>query len=206
MGTRGRPRGFDRDVALACAMDVFWAKGFDGASMVDLTSAMGIASPSLYAAFGSKEALFREAVALYVKTDGASIWGTVAAAQTAYDAAEGFLMESARAFTRKGKPTGCLVVLSALHAADDSASVRDELIRRRSECAKTLARKLASGVKTGEIAACTDVNGLATYLMTVQQGMSIQARDGASRASLAKTGKAALAGWPVLTGNTAARR
>lgn len=201
MTNRGRPRSFDREAALARAMEVFWAKGFDGASMNSLTSAMGIASPSLYAAFGSKEGLFRDAVGLYVETDGASIWDTVAAADTAYGTAEGFLMESARAFTRKDKPTGCLVVLSALHHSEESTTVRDELVARRKDCAKTLTRKLALGVKTGEIAASADVDALATYLMTVQQGMSIQARDGASRATLVKTAKAALAGWDVLIGS-----
>jgi len=199
MAARGRPRAFDRDVALARAMEVFWAKGYEGASMSDLTSAMGIASPSLYAAFGSKEALFRDAVGLYAETDGASVWQAVADADTAYGTVEAFLLETARAFTRKDKPSGCLVVLSALHASEESATVRNELIARRKQCSKVLARKLASGVKTGEIATSVDIDALATYYMTVQQGMSIQARDGASKATLEKTAKAALAGWSALT-------
>ncbi|TXI86339.1 MAG: TetR/AcrR family transcriptional regulator [Cupriavidus sp.] len=204
MAERGRPRGFDRDVALGHAIDVFWAKGFEGASMNDLTTAMGIASPSLYAAFGSKEALFHDAVGRYVDTDGASVWQVVAAANTAYDAAEGLLMESARAFTRKNKPTGCMVILSAVFAAG-SPAIRDDLVGRRKECTRFLARKLAEGMETGEIAPTTDVEALAVYLMTVQQGMSLQARDGASRATLIKTARTALAGWEALTGNTRER-
>ncbi|RLK30023.1 TetR/AcrR family transcriptional regulator [Cupriavidus plantarum] len=211
MASRGRPRAFDREAALARAMNVFWEKGFDSASMGDLTSAMGIGSPSLYAAFHSKEALFRDALALYVKTDGASVWLAVQNAESAYEAAEQFLMESARAFTRQGKPAGCLVVLSAAGPPDkaaegDKGDKRDEgddvravAIKRRRECERYLARKLKAGVQTGEIAPSTDIDTLAAYLMTIQQGMSMQARSGMSRHALLKIAKAALAGWDSLT-------
>src|SRR3546814_6083041 len=105
MVARGRPRAFDRTQALARAMEVFWEKGLDGASMNDLTAAMGINSPSLYAAFDSKEALFREAVALYVATDGAGIWAPLKEEGSAYGVVEGFLMETARLFRRDRKST-----------------------------------------------------------------------------------------------------
>ncbi len=95
MAERGRPRGFDRDAALAKAMEVFWARGYEGASMHELTAAMGIASPSLYAAFGCKEALFREALALYGATENDGIWGGVESAATAREACEGMLMAAA---------------------------------------------------------------------------------------------------------------
>src|ERR671919_2398814 len=107
MAERGRPRSFERDTALRRAMEVFWAKGFDGASMADLTGAMGINSPSLYAAFGSKEDLFREAVALYGATEGTEIWSGLQEAPTARAAVERFLRVSAESFTRPGKPRGC---------------------------------------------------------------------------------------------------
>jgi AcrR family transcriptional regulator len=197
--TRGRPREFDRDAALTRAMRVFWAKGYEGASISDLTSAMGIASPSLYAAFGSKEALFREALALYGEREGASLWTAVAAAPTARGAVEAYLLESARNFTRPGRPRGCLVVLSALHANENSETVRRELIRRRGEAAGNLLERLRQGVDSGEIGPDTDIDALAAYYAAVQQGMSIQARDGASRASLEAIAKAALAAFDVLT-------
>ena len=111
MAERGRPRSFERATALRCAMEVFWAKGFDGASLADLRAAMGINSPSLYAAFGSKEGLFREAVALYGVTEGTEIWTALPQAPTAREAIERFLRASAVSFTRPDRPAGCLVVL-----------------------------------------------------------------------------------------------
>ena len=111
MAERGRPRSFDRQEALARAMETFWTHGYESTSIADLTAAMGIASPSLYAAFGSKEALFLEAVALYGATEGEQLWGPVATAKTARAGMEAFLLGTARAFTRKGKPRGCLVAM-----------------------------------------------------------------------------------------------
>ena len=180
-------------------MDLFWAKGFEGASMVDLTNAMGIGAPSLYAAFGSKEELFREAVALYVSTDGSHIWAAVTEADTAYGAIEGFLLETARLFSMPDKPSGCLVVLSALHATDGNQALRTELITKRKEDTGSLADRLAEGIETGEIAAGTDTAALARFYVTVQQGMSIQARDGADRAMLEEIARSALAAWGPLT-------
>jgi len=180
-------------------MEVFWAKGYEGASMADLTAAMGIASPSLYAAFGSKEGLFREALALYGATEGEGLWGAVSNAPTAYEAVEAFLMQTARLFTRPGKPPGCLVVLSALHATENCETVRQELIRSRAKATDDLAQRLRQGVETGEIAPEIDVNSLAKYFVAVQQGMSIQARDGAGRETLEAIARAALAAWGPLT-------
>jgi AcrR family transcriptional regulator len=202
MADRGRPRNFDRDQALARAMEVFWAKGFEGASLTDLTSAMGIASPSLYAAFGSKEALFREALALYTATEGTEIWGAVTRATTAYGAVEGYLMATAREFSRSNKPSGCLVVLSALHASETNEAVRDVVVAKRQQNVQELAQQLARGVATGEIAPTIDLEAVARFYVTVQQGMSIQARDGADRATLEAIARSALAAWPGLTSAT----
>lgn len=200
MVERGRPRGFDKEAALKRAMEVFWVKGYEGASMTDLTTAMGIASPSLYAAFGSKENLFREALKYYSATEGLEIWGGVTGAGTAYQAVESYLMQTARVFTRKAKPPGCLVVLSALHASENSDTVRRELIGMRAESVEGLRQRFQQGIDAGEISPATDVRALARYYVTVQQGMSIQARDGASRKELEQVARAALASWTALTG------
>lgn len=206
MADRGRPRGFDKQAALARAMEVFWVKGYEGASMAHLTSAMGIASPSLYAAFGSKEELFRQALTLYGETEGREIWDAVTNASTAYEAVEGFLVQTARTFTRSGKPTGCLVVLSALHATETCETVRRELVRMRKQTVEDLTARFKKGVAAAEIAAGVDVKAVAEYYVTVQQGMSIQARDGASRQTLESIARAALAAWESLTRPRGKRR
>jgi AcrR family transcriptional regulator len=199
MVERGRPRGFDKDAALARAMEVFWVKGYEGASMTDLTMAMGIASPSLYAAFGCKEELFRQALQFYSETEGPEIWAGTASAHTAYEAVESYLMQTARAFTRRNRPPGCLVVLSALHATEQSETVRRELIAMRAKNVEDLRQRLQEGVASGEISAEADLATIARYYVTVQQGMSIQARDGATRRELERVTRAALAAWKPLT-------
>jgi AcrR family transcriptional regulator len=199
MPERGRPRNFDKQEALSRAMDVFWEKGYEGASMAELTAAMGINAPSLYAAFGSKENLFREALSLYVSTEGEELLKPVLEAPTAYSAIERLLMESARVYTRKSRPSGCLVVLSALQGGSATDAVRGELSVKRMQNVGDLAKLLARGVQAGEIARAADLKAIARFYITVQQGMSIQARDGASRAALEAVARAALAAWPALT-------
>ncbi|WP_322082855.1 TetR/AcrR family transcriptional regulator [Burkholderia sp. BCC1972] len=200
MAERGRPRSFDKEAALDRAMEVFWRLGYEGASMTDLTTAMGIASPSLYAAFGSKEALFRQALEHYRATEGREIWDGVEHAGSAHDAIRNYLMDTARVFTRRSKPAGCLIVLSALHPAERSDTVRQTLIAMRERTVDALRDRLRQGVATGEISADADLDAIARYYVTVQQGMSIQARDGASRRDLEAVAQAALAAWPALVG------
>jgi AcrR family transcriptional regulator len=199
MAERGRPRSFDRAAALRRAMEVFWAKGYDGASLSDLTAAMGINSPSLYAAFGSKEALFREAVAFYSATEGTEIWTALPDAPTAREAIERFLRATAEAFTRGGKPRGCLIVLGALHATDANANVCQELRRHRAENVAALCDRLERAVRDGELPKGLDCQAVATFYATVQQGMSIQARDGAARETLLAVADCAMAAWDGLT-------
>ena len=200
MAERGRPRNFDRTKALSRAMELFWARGYEGASMADLTEAMGIGSPSLYAAFGSKEALFREAIEHYGLTEGPEIRAAMDAAPTARDAVEAYLTTSARTFTRPGKPRGCMIVLSGLTAADASQSVCDALRSSRAGAVTDLELRLRRALADGALPADFDVRGVATFYVTVQQGMSIQARDGASRESLLAVARNAMAAWEALIG------
>jgi AcrR family transcriptional regulator len=198
MAARGRPRGFDRTVALERAMELFWDKGFEGTSMADLTAAMGIGSTSLYAAFGAKDDLFREALRHYTQNVGGEIWSAVTEADTAFGAVQGFLMATASSFTRGDSPAGCLVVLSALHTNGATDALRAELIEQREQNTRDLAARLEQGVANGEIPPTADVSSIARFYVTVQQGMSIQARDGADRATLEGIARAALSAWDGL--------
>ena len=199
MAERGRPRSFDRDAALRRAMEVFWTKGYEGASISDLTGAMGIGSPSLYAAFGSKEALFREAIELYGRTEGPQIWDVVENAPDARAAVEGFLTATAHSFARPGKPRGCMVVLSQLNTTEASASVCAALRENRAQGQSGLEARLRRAVGDGDLPPSVDVAALAAFYLTVQQGMSIQARDGASEDRLLAVAKGAMAAWGPLT-------
>jgi AcrR family transcriptional regulator len=198
MAERGRPRSFDRAAALRRAMEVFWAKGYDGTSMSDLTAAMGVNSPSIYAAFGCKEQLFREAVALYSETEGGRIWSAMIEAPTARAAIETMLRASAHEFTRPGKPHGCLVVLGAIHVDGGSEAVCRDLRRQRLQNVEQLMQRLERGIADGELPKGIDRRAIATFYATVQHGMSIQARDGASRKALMAVADCAMAAWDSL--------
>jgi AcrR family transcriptional regulator len=199
MSERGRPRGFDRTKALERATELFWANGYDGTSISDLTVAMGINPPSLYAAFGSKEALFQEAVAFYGTTERALVWKPFSDALTAREAIESLLYASARAFSRRGKPRGCLVILGALHANQANKTICRQLQDYRAQNIAVIEDRLRQAVKVGELPEGLDCRAMATFYITVQQGMSILARDGASRDALLAVAQGAMAAWDGLT-------
>jgi AcrR family transcriptional regulator len=199
MAERGRPRAFDRADALQKAMLLFWEKGFQGAAMSELTAAMGINAPSLYACFGSKEALYREAMALYDDYEGGGFGAALAAAPDARTAIETYLMGSAKLFTRPGKPAGCMVVLSVIQAAGVSEEAACELRDARAEMQRLLEARLQAEAAKGALPASCDISAIASFYITVQQGMSIRARDGATRAELEATAQGAMLAWDGLT-------
>lgn len=195
---RGRPRSFDREQALDAAMRVFWARGFAGASMADLTAAMGIASPSLYAAFGSKEGLYREAIEHYVAANIGAFWG-VMDLPTARESVEGLLRNAASAFSTPGVPPGCMVLQTATEAGDLSPDLADSLCQMRASNADTLARRLRRGVEEGDVAPTTDVRAVADFYATVHKGLSLSARGGAGAEELNSVVTSAMAAWEPLT-------
>jgi len=199
MALRGRPRSFDREAALRRAMDVFWRRGYEGTAISDLTKAMGVNAPSLYAAFGCKEALFREAVALYNATDGASSDRALEAAPTARQAVEDMLRVNAAAYVDPRRPPGCMVTLAAMIGTPECAEVREFLAQCRQEAEEALKRRLARGIAEGDLPEGVDTAALAAFYYTVLQGLSIQARDGASRKALGAIVDCAMAAWDGLT-------
>lgn len=198
MAARGRPRSFDRDEALRRAMRRFWESGYEATSVSDLTEAMGINSPSLYAAFGSKEELFREAVTLYAATEGASAVRWLDDEPTARTAVESMLRANATAFTDPDKPPGCMIVLSGVNCSEENASVWNFLAETRRSDHARLRERLDRAVADGDLPAGADTTGLAAFYTTVLYGLSIQARDGATRAELHAVVDAAMAAWDGL--------
>ena len=205
MSTRGRPRSFDRDAALRAAMKCFWKLGYEGASMAELTDAMGINSPSLYAAFGSKEDLFRAAVQLYLDTEDREVRKVLEAQPTARAAIQAMLRQSAGSLTRPNNPHGCLLILGDSNVSSDSEAVRQFLAQRRRDIQAGLERRLRQGIADSDLPADTDAKAMATFYMTVMQGLSLRARDGASRESLLQVVESAMSAWDSLAAPPARR-
>jgi len=198
---KGRPRKFDRSIALEKAMKIFWKKGFENTSMPNLVEAMKINSPSIYAAFGSKEKLFLEAIELYSATEGNEIWASMTTESTARKAIERMLHVSAEAFTTADKPHGCLIALGSLHSEGGNEEIRKTLQARREKTMAVLYARLEKGVNDGELPNDLDWQAIATYFITLQQGMSIQARDGASQEALLTVVDCAMITWDSIIQN-----
>jgi AcrR family transcriptional regulator len=200
MATRGRPRSFDRQDALERAMDVFLARGYDGATLDELLAAMGgIAPPSFYAAFGSKDQLFREAVELYAATAGAR-GNQALQGPKVRDAVEGMLRESATVFSDPKGARGCLFILGAMNETRANSQAYEHLRDVRLQIFDTIRQRLERAVAEGELAADLDVAGVTSFYTTVLNGLAIRARDGASRAELLAAADGAMAAWKTLTG------
>ena len=197
MAVIGRPREFDRAAALDAAMLMFWRRGFSTTSMNDLCDAMGIRSPSLYAAFGSKEALYIEAIEHYVDTVGPPLWGMLAEPTTARASIESLLLAAAEALPESDvMPAGCMVMLAAV--GDDWPTAIVQIVKKvRALLLSRLRARLDAAVADRELSAAIDIDGLSRLYLGIYQGMAIQARDGASRADLRGVVAAAMAAWPT---------
>ena len=192
---KGRPREFDAEEALNRALIVFWRKGYEGASLPDLTEAMGISRPSLYAAFGNKEELFRKALDRY--TEGPASYFREALSQSdAKVVFETILRGAADSLTHPRHPRGCLMVQGALTCADASESVRKELTERRALGETAIRKRFDKARAENNLPAGAKPADLARYVMTIIQGMSVQAAGGASRNELRRVAEAAIRAWP----------
>lgn len=196
--SRGRPRSFDRDTALSAAMQVFWRRGYDGASMAELTEAMGINAPSLYAAFGSKEELFQETLRLYLETEDREGREQLFGAPTAREGLLAMLRHSARSLTRANLPHGCMLILGDANSSAQNAGVHKSLCNWRREIQAAFEQRLRQGITDRDVPAGADVAGIAAFYLTVLQGLSLRARDGASRETLLQIADAAMAGWDAV--------
>jgi AcrR family transcriptional regulator len=192
---RGRPREFDTEEALDRALQLFWRHGYEGTSTAALTDAMGINAPSLYAAFGSKQELFRKAVERYLERP-ASYLPKALTASTAREAAEAMFRGAVNMTSNPRNPDGCLLVQGALAAGPMSGEVREELARRRAGAEAAVRRRFARAVEEGDLPPTVDVAKLARFVVTVIWGMSVQAAGGATRAQLEEIAEMAMRSWP----------
>lgn len=180
---RGRPRGFDEDEALDRAIRVFWQHGYEGASVSELTGAMGINKPSLYAVFGSKEELFQRAVTRYRETYVAYAAATLEQ-PTAYAVVEGYLRAAVDAVTGDGHPRGCLSIQGGLSCAPANSGISAFLADYRAAVEGALADRLARAAQEGDLAPGTDTAALARFVATLSQGLAVHAAAGAGREDL----------------------
>ncbi|MBZ9612299.1 TetR/AcrR family transcriptional regulator [Rheinheimera maricola] len=191
----GRPRAFDMNTALEKALEVFWRKGYDGTSLSDLTEAMGINKPSLYAAFGNKEQLFLKAIELY-ESRPCSFFLPALEKPTAYQVAEHMLYGAALNMADQAHPQGCVVVQGALSCSEAAATVKEALLNRRVEGEQKLRARFEQAKLDGDLPASADAETLARYLGTVLQGMAIQANNGATSEQLRQVAEMTLQAFP----------
>lgn len=173
-------------------MQLFWRKGYSATSIADLTEAMGIGSPSLYAAFGSKEALYADALDFYIAAHEGIVWKGFATADTVREAIERFLFDSAAGLSET--PNGCMVTLSAV-GGEGNAELGARVIAARALSLEQIEARISRGQAKGEIPATADAHVLARFVQCVQNGMSILARDGATRTELDGVAETAMLGW-----------
>jgi len=191
----GRPRAFDPDKALDRALAVFWRNGYEGASLPALTKAMGINRPSLYAAFGNKEALFRKAVERYER--GPASYAYKALKQpTAREVVEALLEGVVALLTKPQNPGGCLMVQGALACGENAKGVRQELASLRAAGVAAIRRRLQRAINEGDLPANADAAALARFVATVTHGLAVQASSGASRKELLRVKDMFLRIWP----------
>jgi AcrR family transcriptional regulator len=179
----GRPREFDRDEALSRIQAAFWARGYEATSMTDLVRATGLASARLYAAFGSKEAMFRAAIERYEQGEGGFADRALAEEPTARQAIERMLRDAVAVYTGP-EPRGCMVVGAATYCAAENDAVRGWLEQHRKQRTASIAGRLRSAVETGELKRGTDVQAVGDAFAALLHGLSVQARDGVPRRRL----------------------
>jgi AcrR family transcriptional regulator len=201
---RGRPRSFDRDAALQRAIEVFWSKGYEATSLHDLTQAMGINPPSLYAAFGDKERLYLEALERYQDWRREILGRMLNEAPTARAGVEMVLRESATEISKSGHPRGCMVAMSIANCSSTSPEAQARMAERRAMGRRRVKERIDRGIREGDVPPGTDSAALADFYHAVFIGMAMQAREGASRRNLLATVDTAMRAWPE--GKTASIR
>jgi len=193
---KGRPREFCVDAALTAALGVFWSKGYEGATMADLTQAMGITKPSIYAAFGNKESLFHKALDLY-EAEKLAYTREALDRPTARAVAEHLMRGAIAAQTNDCGPSGCLRVISSSACGAEGESIKADVMKRRASSQAALVARFHQAQADGDLPAHLEPEALTAYLFAILQGMAVQAGSGATRADLERVVDTSLAMWPT---------
>lgn len=194
--SRGRPRAFDREQALDLALQLFWAKGYEGTSLADLTTALGINAPSLYAAFESKPALYQASLNRYLAEQFKQLSAMLAKVSSAREGIANLLHNVAAQFTQVDRPPGCPVASGVLRCAEANEEISLFTAEHRRTVRAMIQQRLNSDCVIGLLPVTVDTNALAGFYASVIQGMSVQAIDGASQAELLNIAEIALQAWP----------
>jgi AcrR family transcriptional regulator len=192
---RGRPVAFNQEEVLNKALNVFWSHGYEGTSMAELTGTLGINKPSIYAAFGNKEALFRKALARY-RAGPIAFVGEAMKAPTARQAVENLFTKAVDFFSDESNPNGCMIVQGALTCGQSSSAIQQELIAYRGNFETTLINRFELAKAQGDLSSNVNSKQLAKYIATIHQGMSVQSTSGATREELLAIVAMALKNWP----------
>ncbi|GAA4471596.1 TetR/AcrR family transcriptional regulator [Phytohabitans houttuyneae] len=190
----GRPRAFDEDAALDRAVEVFWRQGYEGTALSDLTAAMGINRPSLYGAFGNKEALFRRVLDRYI--DGPGGFSAAALAEPRARDVVATMLRGAVGLTTDPAHPGCLSVRNAQACGPEGEPVRKVVVERRNAGLAALRDRLERAREEGDLPPGADPAALARYVFTVSDGLAAQAASGATPADLRKVVDIVLEAWP----------
>ena len=194
---RGRPRVLERDVGLEVAARLFWEHGYEGTSIADLTQAMGVTPPSLYATFGSKADLYRQAIDYNIERESKRRSEALQGEMPAYDAIAFYLHDVARGVTDPSKPRGCIVSTAVLQHSEENETVARSVAARREASVQAMKTRFDRAISEDELPADTDTDALARFYSAVVQGMSAQACDGASTGTLKRLADIALSAWPA---------
>ncbi|MBT2245619.1 TetR/AcrR family transcriptional regulator [Sphingobium sp. BHU LFT2] len=192
---RGRPREFDPEQALAAALQIFWTRGYEGASLAELTEAMGITKPSLYACFGNKEALFHKALALYER-DKLNYMRSALAEPTARAVTERLLRETLAIHTGVDSPRACLGVISMVACTTQAETIKVEVVGRQASSTKALVERFARAREEGDLPGHLNPHALASFVLAIMQGMGVQAGVGAGTEELERLVDIAMTMWP----------
>ncbi|MEN2790811.1 TetR/AcrR family transcriptional regulator [Sphingomonas oligophenolica] len=193
---KGRPREFCVDQALAAALRVFWSRGYEGASMAELTAEMGITKPSLYAAFGNKEALFNKALDLYER-EKLAYMATALDAPTARGVAERLMHGALEMQMSPGDPKGCLGVISMSACGLEAESIKAHVVARRASSEAALIARFERAKAEGDLPDGLEPEALVRYLFALMQGLSVQAGAGATCSQLQQLVETSLSVWPT---------